>query len=475
MKKLIIIITLFSINKVFSQSPSVGGGGEAVDSATMYLTGTFKKYNPQRAFQINLQNANSGNAKAMNAVAIQYMKGLGVDSNINLAIYWFNQAATSNYTKALVNLGMLYKHNATDSLGYSVACGYFNQALQVNEPSAFFAKGYMLYKGLGCTQSYTSALALFNQGIAINQANCMYFKGLCYKFGYGVTVDNDSANYYINKAALLGYKQANAELYNNSNSTVARHSTPNKKTETTPNTKLQTDEFVAIEKTNKIIQLNGTYNGLLNQYDYSGKKLITQIPITLNITAQENKIAGTLQFNNDAPFNIQAIQQGNQLIFSQTTIKTTQQKHQTPNSKQSLLVFKNATVNIQTVNDSSFLTGTLQLFNTFTHETDKPINIKLSQQVISRSEAISQTPNNVSVFPNPTTGSFTISFDLTKPSPVKINIFNPQGQAVYIKVLDMLQAGKQNIVIPSFKGQAGIYTTVVNANGSHETIAFIKE
>lgn len=111
-----------------SQVPPTGVQG--ADSAAMYLTGTFKAYNPQKAFQIYLQRAANGNAKAMNAVAMHYTKGLGVDSNFNLAVYWFTQAATNGYTKALVNLGMLYKHNATDSVGYANACNYFNQALQ---------------------------------------------------------------------------------------------------------------------------------------------------------------------------------------------------------------------------------------------------------------------------------------------------------------------------------------------------------
>lgn len=205
-----------------TQNPNVG----KADSVAMYLTGTFKTYNPQRAFQINLQNANSGNAKAMNAVAIQYTKGLGVDSNFSFASYWFQRAASNGYTKALVNLGMLYKHRATDSNGYATACYYFNQALQTNEPSSYFAMGYMYYKGLGCSQSYTNALALFNQGIADNQANCIYFKGLCYKYGYGVAANNESALWYIDNAAKLGYKQANAELFNNYQTTTgARQST----------------------------------------------------------------------------------------------------------------------------------------------------------------------------------------------------------------------------------------------------------
>lgn len=464
-----LLLLLFITTNAIAQTDTTK---QPLDSATMYLTGTFTKYNPQRAFQINLQNANDGNAKAMNAVAIQYMKGLGVDSSFNLAVYWFNQAAINGYTKSLVNLGMLYKHQASDSLGYSIACNYFNQAIQANEPSALFAQGYMLYKGLGCTQSYTSALALFNQGIALNQSSCMYFKGLCYKFGYGVAVDADSANYYIDTAAKLGYKQANAELYNNNiNSFAARNSTPNNKTATTPNTKRTKDEFINIQKNNNQIKLNGKYKGEILQYDYSGKKLITQFPITLDVSTKNNLVNGYLQFNNSQAIELKAIQQDNQLIFSQTTIQQS-----TPNTtRQTALVFKTAQLSIETKNDTNYLTGTLQLFNTYTHETYKPINIKLSQQKTKNEINEKQETKNVLVYPNPTNGTFNISFVLTKASPVKIYIYNQQGQVVYTRVTENLQQGVQNISIENKTLQSGIYIVKLLTNQQQQTTAFIKE
>lgn len=479
MKKIILIILSFIlITNSQSQIP--------IDSATMYLTGTFKNYNPQRAFQINLQNATNGNAKAMNAVAMQYTKGLGVDSNFNLAAYWFNQAATNGYTKALVNLGMLYKHNATDSNGYAIACNYFNQAVLLNEPSSFFAQGYMYYKGLGCTQSYTSALNLFNQGIAINQSNCMYFKGLCYKYGYGVTSNNDSATFYIDSAAHLGYKQANAELYNNNqNPTAARTSSSLRGTKQSQNglADFQSNgqnEFQHIAKTNKSITINGEYTGALNQYDYSGKKLIAQIPITLQVSTNNSIVTGDLFFNNSQSIQLKAIQQGNQLIFSQTVIARNEaistQKTNTQRPKTSF-VFKSATVNIQTINDTNFLTGSLVLFNSYTHETDKPINIKLVQQ--KTNDAITKdqrlTPKDLAIFPNPTKNNITITFTTTTATPVKLSISNMQGQVVYTKVYEQLQQGRQNITLNPPLVQAGIYILKLAGNNINQSTAFIKE
>jgi hypothetical protein len=217
--------------------------------------------------------------------------------------------------------------------------------------------------------------------------------------------------------------------------------------------------------------LNGEFTGEILQYDYSGKKLMAQIPITLQVSTINNIVNGTLQLNNSQAIELNAIQQDNQLIFSQTTIKQT-----TPNTKcQTALVFKTAQLSIETKNDINYLTGNLQLFNTYTHETYKPINIKLSQQKTRNETNEEQETRNVLIYPNPTKGTFNISFSLTKPSPVKINIYNQQGQVVYTKVFESLAQGKQNLNIKNQNLQSGIYIVKLSSNQQLQTTSFIKE
>jgi hypothetical protein len=307
----------------------------------------------------------------------------------------------------------------------------------------------------------------------------MYFKALCFKYGYGIAINTDSANYYFNTAALKGYQQANNELLNNTTTTTGRQ----QKQQTinyvfeTPNHKPQTDAFINIPTSKKFVQLNGNFIGNLNQYDYSGKKLLAQIPINLQVSTNKNIITGDLIFNHNQSIQLNAIQQGNQLIFSQTTIEQNNStiknntKHPTQNN---VLIFKTANLNIETKADTNYLTGTLQLFNTYTHETEKPINIKLTQQNKQTDNPKHQTPNNIAVSPNPNKGNFNISFNLPQPSTVKININNPQGQVVYTKIFQQLPQGKQNVAIPNIKGGSGIYTATLFINGSQNTITFIK-
>jgi uncharacterized protein len=470
MKKYIkyLLLCLFAVginSNLHSQQNQTTIVSLPIDTAMLYLTGTFKKYNPSKAFTLFLQRANLGEAKAMNAVALQYAKGLGVDSNFNLAVFWFKKAAANGYSKALVNLGMLYKNMATDSASYSIAFSYFNQALQANEPSAYFAQGYMHYKGLGCTQSYTTALHLFDQGIANNQPNCMYFKGLCYKFGYGILTNIDSANFYIDSAAQLGYKQANAQMFAN-NTNTSKSIKQNIASNILPTT-----QFIPISKSQTSIVLSGTFTGTITQYDYSGKTVVNHIPATLQLSTQNNALQGSWQLGNNAPIGLQGILQGNQILFTHTNINgnaTTKYSN-----KKEQLFFKNATLQIKHQNDSSYITGSLQLYNNYTHETDKPINISLVQ--LKNKQQATPLNSNINIYPNPVNNSCHISINLSKASAVKINIYNGKGTLVYNQISQQLQAGKQTINIPQIQGSSGVYIATISTNYCQQSVAFIKE
>lgn len=404
----------------------------------------------------------------MNAVGILYSKGLGVDSNFNSAVHWFTQAANNGYKKARINMGMLYKRVAADSAGYSIAVNHFTIALQQNEPSSFFALGYMYYKGLGCTQSYTQALNLFRQGIAQGRPDCMYFTGICFKYGYGVTANADSATFYINKAALKGYKQANAELAFNTNGTSGNNLRTKKNIAIQP---LQVSEkpYQKQKHSKDFIRLEGTYNGYLTQYDYSGKLIVAKLPLTLELSAVGNKITGTWKQGNDEPVAIEAIQNGSTLVFAPSSFLTATIKAK---RKQQRIVFRSAEFVFSTRKDSMFLNGSVQLYNTVTRETDKPLSVQLVQPGKRTADFAT---SSINVYPNPVTKGFSVGFALQVASAVKINIYNTQGQLVFTKLTGMLQPGKQVLQMENNLPTAGIYILSVNANSLHATTAFIKE
>jgi TPR repeat protein len=470
MKKMLLIITIcFTAVVVKAQT---------ADSAMIYLTGSHRQYNPQRAFALHLQRAQGGEAKAMNAVAMQYCKGLGVDTSTALAKYWFLQAAQKGYTKAWVNLGMLYKRNSTDSLGYAQACSYFTQAVQVQEPSAFFAQGYMHYKGLGCTQDYALALQLFRQGNMLGRPECLYFTGLCYKFGYGITANADSAGWYIDKAAKMGYIQANIELAANGDTTTTTGNRAGRAARQASIPQVQAislqpaaEAYRAIPVThNALLPLDGTYTGWLVQYDHSGKYELYRKPLSLALAVKGNRLTGLWQQGTDSTVEVQAIQDGNRLVFA--TAQSGAAALIKGRHKQ-VLVFRQATLSLARSGDSTVLQGNLVLYNTYTRELARPVMIQLVRKAAPVADVAAQP---LTIYPNPVAGNtFTVSFVQQQAVPVKVSVYNLHGQLLHSSLYNNLAAGQQTLTVKAPLATQGIYTVTVTAAGNRYSGALIKE
>ena len=64
-----------------------------------------------QAFELWLQAANQGYAKAQHLVAFCCQWGLGTKKDGYQAVEWYQKAAAQDYPKALLDLGALYEHN----------------------------------------------------------------------------------------------------------------------------------------------------------------------------------------------------------------------------------------------------------------------------------------------------------------------------------------------------------------------------
>ena len=365
----LILIFLILVSMVGSAQTTIDTTGK-VDSAFIYLTGVYKNYQPKKAFALFMQRALNGEAKAMNAVGLQYAKGLGVDSNFTSATYWLKQAATNGYTKAFVNIGMLYKHRLADSTDLDTAYRYFDTALKFVDTSAWFAKGYMLYKGLGCGQDYGAALTLFRNAANAGRADGMYFSGLCFKNGYGIAANADSATYFINQSAMKGYKNALAEIAQargNDSTTIttgARSRNRGMMNNTAvKNAQIATTEIPDATNSFKRIEaqalpnLSGIYEGTFVQYDYSGKKVIRQATLKLNIYSFANKLYGEWIENDSIIIPINALQTAKGLEFDNMSYT----KEKVNSKKRKVILFKTARFRTEQRGADFYLCGNLIL------------------------------------------------------------------------------------------------------------------
>ncbi len=89
-----------------------------------------------RAHDLYLEEAQSGNPSAQNALGNLYYLGLGVDLNYTSARDWYFAAAKSGFGDAQLNMGHLYKQGLGVAHDPVRAFGWYNQAHKHGDPAA---------------------------------------------------------------------------------------------------------------------------------------------------------------------------------------------------------------------------------------------------------------------------------------------------------------------------------------------------
>ena len=366
-------------------------------------------------------------------------------------------AAISSYYK----LAVQYKNGSGVPMDYKMAYENFSKAAALGDPQSIYAIGYMSYKGLGCLQDYKKASDLFYQGAIIEKDNSMYFYGLCWRNGYGVEKNEDSAKYWLNKSAALGYKQATLELKmavgenanDSANALVAQINNaaiPNKTT---------------LNKYNKVQQklassevISGEYTGWLIQYDWSGEHAVSSKRIKLSLDAKDNNLSGKWKEDSNDPYEIKARLASDSVIFQNT--KYNRKDHYSPD-KAILYNFGNARLNLVQTKDSVFLAGNLEMFSPERGEPSKPLFIALSRKIPQVKNLV------VKAYPNPFSNVLNVSFNLFESTTIEVQLITLSGKIVYRNPAGLLEAGWYTLPIQVSNINAGTYfVKLLYANGS---------
>ena len=255
----------------------------------------------------------------------------------------------------------------------------------------------MLYKGLGCTQDYAGALLLFEQAAAAGRADAMYFAGLCFRNGYGVSANADSATYYINLSAQHGYPYAlsaiTAAITADSNhaTTIATGRSINRNFNSKTKPSLPAIAITLIPDAENgyqkispqpIPDISGIYEGTLVKYDYSGKKILQQTRLKLNVYKSGKTILGSWIENDSIYMSFSAKENNKELVFDNMSypsgkLKTNNVK--TTNDEDNTIWFRSVRLHTQQRGDSVWLCGNLVLFNNSYNEPEKPVYLQLLQ------------------------------------------------------------------------------------------------
>lgn len=122
------------------------------------LNGQGVKQNDQLAFSLNLESAELGFADAILAMGWYYLNGVGVDSSVDQATYWYKKSARHGSTQAMFSLGQI----AFDSQKWSDAKMWFQRAADKQHHRSLFWLGKHYWRGHGVELNKKMAKQLFH-------------------------------------------------------------------------------------------------------------------------------------------------------------------------------------------------------------------------------------------------------------------------------------------------------------------------
>ena len=408
------------------------------------------------------------------------------NTTVTKSIGFARQATIRQY----YNLGLRYKDGKNVPIDYVKAYNYFSQAASLGDAQSIFAVGYLEFKGLGTQQNYTHAAQLFAQGAYTGRDNSSYFLGLSYRNGYGLPKNEDSAKYWLTKAANNGYKQAIQELKmpsgensNDSAKALVQQITsaalpeqykPNTFTRITPH--LPAANIIA-----------GDYTGYLIQYDWSGQNAVSSKKLHL-VIIEDGRGDLTGKWVEDAKDStgLTAALNRDTLRFNNTSYR--RRDHYSPDSA-ILYNFQNAQLNLVQKGDSVFLAGSVTMFSPERKEPSKPLFVALT-----RTGTISSNTNNplipntkkdttsgnlaaklLKVYPNPFSTTLNVQVEIPKAGQATLELVTLTGTTVYHLNAGTIPSGVYAIPLQAGYLAPTTYLLVVKYNGHTESVKVVKK
>lgn len=410
------------------------------------------------AFDFLKEYAEQKNATAMNALGLMYLKGYGTDPDITKALYWLEEAGDNGCSESYNNLGLFYK-TEDDYLNLEKAFSYFSKAAEKGNINGLYFTGYMLYKGLGCEQSYEKAIECFKPGASDNYAPSLYMLGLCYRNGYGVEQNESTGELFLEQAAAQLYKPALKEL----ELAQPENSIPVLRMRSKAVNGVPEEYSVRTLSKKKIKEIeNGDYVGTLVTYDWSGKHIIEETPLTLKITSQGKHISGEWCEDGKSPITIKATIKDSKLLFGDgIKRKTGKYRNMTVTN-----VFQEADIQIVKGEEETNILGTLQMYSKDMKEKERPMYFSVTKKMETKDNS-----DIVMVYPNPFSKEMNLRINMEAAAKVQIYIHNMEGQNVYQYNAGVLPQGKQHLAIqPNLKKGTYIIKVFVGEKENQLTV-----
>lgn len=186
---------------------------DAYKQAQKYLYGS-KDEPPvlEKAYELMLSEAKSGNGLAMHDLGKMLLSGLGCEKNEVLAQSWFLQAHDVFLQMERTDqrpyywqyrIGKMYSYGYGVEQDYSASAEWFAKAVEGRSPFAAYALGGQYYRGQGVEQNFEKAFSLFTIAATDTSkpnAYAQYQLGRMCKEGLGTTADHSASEQWYRQA-----------------------------------------------------------------------------------------------------------------------------------------------------------------------------------------------------------------------------------------------------------------------------------
>ena len=377
-------------------------------------------------------------AYAMNTLGLAYMAGAGVEKDSVQAVSWLKRAATNGFSDAYHNLGMMYKDGSCGiRQDFCKAYGLFMNGAEKGSTVCEYDAGFMLYKGLGCQQDYTKSVELFSKAAEADHSPSLYMLGLCYRNGYGVEQDTARATALLKRAALLSFGPAMEELWRpEPENYLHEEYVANDTCGCIPAEMPEISPLV-----NDTSLIYGHYQGFIVMYDWSGRFVLGEKPVTMDFYRKEGgKVSGTMILGNETvPFAASMTGDG-RLHFSEGRLLLNERY----NSEKVNYRMDNATLDLW----QDKIRGRLNLYSLKLKEPERPMYLELyTGKNNETAKPVDERFNHISATPNPFDRDFDAAFELSESCQPQVRIFDQSGRLVFNQSLGTLLAGRQIVQI----------------------------
>lgn len=193
-----------------------------VDLADYYKNGLIGgKTNVERAYEIYLLAANSGDSRAMVLVGDACYHGEGTATNPFMALSWYDKAAKAgnllgaSRAKETREKGNAMFAEATvlaQAGDHKDAVELYHQAAELGNADAALALGNAHLAGRGTERSYKLAARWYEFAIFLGKESAKYRLGVLYSSNLGVRFDAERAECLLRESLAAGCKQAEVEI-----------------------------------------------------------------------------------------------------------------------------------------------------------------------------------------------------------------------------------------------------------------------